>query len=206
MFDGFDGARILAMTDQEKRWLDNIKKAFADADKSLQSSAPEDGCLESLFKGIDTAKTLRRSLRGEDTSGRENRARFIEFLGLEIPAAQSGAQGFPIPDEKGVMQSRTLGEVLYLARCKIHENENLNAAEEVHYPILFEWRQLGQVGAVFKDGRLRINGYFIANRLREVLAKFVSGIEGMIAFAERRSFSIGIRPPLGSIQPQKRRS
>ncbi|MGH7138553.1 MAG: hypothetical protein ACREHD_22625 [Pirellulales bacterium] len=28
MFDGFDYARVLAMTDQERRWLNNIKKAI----------------------------------------------------------------------------------------------------------------------------------------------------------------------------------
>jgi hypothetical protein len=136
MFDGIDEQRLVAMTDQERRWLDNVKKAFADADKALQSSTPEDGCLEALFKGIDTAKTLRRSLRGEDTSGRDNKARFIEFVGLEIPAAQPGSSGFMIPDESGTLRHRTLGEVLYLARCKIHENENLDAAEQVSYPIL----------------------------------------------------------------------
>jgi hypothetical protein len=37
--------RLLAMTAQERRWLDNIKKAFYESDLAMQSSAPEDRCL-----------------------------------------------------------------------------------------------------------------------------------------------------------------
>ena len=79
MFKGIDDNRLLNMTDVERRWLDNIKKAFHESDQALQSGRHEDRCLEELFKAIDTAKTLRRSLRGEDTSGKDNKKRFIEF-------------------------------------------------------------------------------------------------------------------------------
>src|SRR5271157_3196283 len=62
--------RVAAMTGQEKRWLDNVRKDFHESDTVLQAGTPQDRCLEELFKAVDTAKTLRRSLRGEDTSTR----------------------------------------------------------------------------------------------------------------------------------------
>ena len=89
MFDGYDEQRMLAMNDRELRWFDNIKKAFSESDSAFKSGKPHDECLAQLFKGIDTAKTLRRSLRGEDTSHNHNKTRFIEFLSLDIPLTRS---------------------------------------------------------------------------------------------------------------------
>ena len=206
MFDGFDEKRLLAMSAQEKRWLDNVKKAFAEADAAMERGEPEDRCLEELFKAVDTAKTLRRSLRGEDVSPIENKKRFIHFLGLEIPAAQPGSSQFELQEtESGQLRKFTLGEIIYSVRCKIHENENLNVAENVDYHILIDWsvRHPAYFAGV-KDGVAIFNGFFIWNRLREVLAKFITGIDAMVAFAEGRPFSIGIRPKLGSIQPERR--
>jgi hypothetical protein len=58
MLENVTEARIQDMTDQELRWLDNAKKAFARSDHAFQSAAPEDECLEAMCKAIDTAKTL----------------------------------------------------------------------------------------------------------------------------------------------------
>jgi hypothetical protein len=110
MFDGYDGQRLLAMTDREKRWLDNVKKAFYESDRALQSGNPEDRCLEELFKAVDTAKTLRLSLRGEDVSPCDNKKRFIEFLGVGIPAARPGVSEFELlVRETNALHKFTLG-------------------------------------------------------------------------------------------------
>jgi len=98
MFDGYDENRVAAMTDQERRWFDNVKKAFHGSDTALQNGSR----LEELFKAVDTAKTLRRSLRGEDTSHRDNKKRFIEVLGLEIPMARLDGSEFELRDAESV--------------------------------------------------------------------------------------------------------
>ncbi len=208
VFDGIDDQRVLAMTAREKRWLDNVKKAFHQSDLALQSGSPEDRCLEELFKAVDTAKTLRQSLRGEDTSARHHRKRFIEFLGLEIPCAREGASEFRLVDARmGSTVTYTFGEIVYQIRCMIHENENLNAAEDVDYHILLDWSVRNPyVFAEIQDGKFVCNGYFLWNRLRQVLSKFITGIDGMIALAEGRSCSITIQPELGSIAPSQGRA
>ena len=206
MFEGIGDSRVLSMTDQEKRWFDNVKKAFHDSDLAMQNGMAEDRCLQELFKAIDTAKTLRRSLRGEDTSHPKNKERFIDFLALEVPAFRPDGGKIELSDRAtGQLRVYTLGEIVYDMRCMVHENENLNAAEDVDYHILLDWSVRNpQLVAELKDGRFVFNGFFLWNRLREVLSKFITGIQSMIDLAEKRSFSIGIRPDLGSIKPQRR--
>jgi len=208
MLEGIEAQRLLHMTAHEKRWLNNVKKALYESDRALQSGLPEDRCLEELFKGVDTAKTLRRSLRGEDTSPRDHKKRFIEFLALEIPCAGQGGSTFPLVDARRRRNvAYSFGEIVYEIRCMIHENENLNAAEDVDYHILLDWSVRNpQFYAQVCDGMSVFNGYFLWNRLREVLSKFITGIEGMIASAEGRPWFISCRPDLGSIAPASQRS
>ena len=212
MFECFDQQRVLAMTDQEKRWLDNVKKAFHDSDCALQSGSAEDHCLAELFKAVDTAKTLRLSLRGdpgENVPRDNNKMRFIEFLGLEIPMARPGASTFQLRErDSGQLRTFTFGEIVYDIRCMVlHENENLNVAEGFEYHILLDWSDPHPAYfAEVRGERFVCNGYFLWNRLREVLAKFITGIEGTIALANNRSFSITIRPQLGAIVPDRRKS
>lgn len=207
MFEGIDEQRYSNMTNQELRWFDNVKKAFYHSDEALQSGHPEDGCLAELFKAVDTAKTLRRSLRGEDTSHAENRKRFIHFLGLEIPAARPGESEFELRHKvSGRRRKYTLGEIIYDIRCMIHENENLNAAENVDYHILLDWSDPKPgVAAHIRDETFVCNGFFIWNRVREVMSKFITGIDAHIALANKASsFCMTIKPELGSIVPERR--
>ena len=162
MFEGIPESRFLNLTAKEERLLDNAKKAIYESDQAMLSGHPADRCLEEIFKAIDTVKTLRRSMRGEDTAPVENKKRFIEFLGLEIPAAQPDVPGIRLWDaDKGKFDELTLGQVAYLARCKIHENENLNAAENPEYHILVDWdmrddRLLGTTS----NGTIRLHAHF----------------------------------------------
>lgn len=205
MFDGIDGKRLLAMNDREKRWFDNVKKAFNESDRALQSGSPEDECLAELFKAIDTAKTLQRSLRGEDDSHSQNKKRFIDFLGLEIPMARPGESEWELTLKSGEMKKYHFGEIVYAIRCMVHENENLNVAEDVDYHILLDWSQTHpHIFANQINGTFVCNGYFLWNRLRQVMAKFITGIDGMISFATTGSFSISIEPDLGAIAPERK--
>lgn len=98
MLEEITEERVLKMSEGEDRLFDNIKKAHFNSDLKAKSLHPEDGCLEEVFKGIDTAKTLRRSLLGLDTSPRQNGKRFVEFLGLEIPGARPEAEKHHLVD------------------------------------------------------------------------------------------------------------
>ena len=64
MLDGIPADRYLAMSEQEKRWLENTKKAVHDSDLATQHGTGPDKALEELFKGVDVAKNLRKSMLG----------------------------------------------------------------------------------------------------------------------------------------------
>ena len=206
MFEGIDADRVSNMNPREQRWFDNICKAFHESDQAMQGGQPETKCLKELLNAIDTAKTLRRSLRGEDISSKHNKERFVEFLALEIPAARRHSEAFQLRTKAtGTTHMYTLGEVVYDIRCMaVHESENLNAAEGVDYHILLDWSvKTPQIAGTICEGKLTINGYFLWNRLREVLAKFITGIESFAQSARGEGFSISIRPGLGTIKPKR---
>jgi hypothetical protein len=174
--------RLLRMSEQELRWFENIKKAFYESDSAYAEGRPQDYCFPELCKAIDTAKTLRRSLRGEDTSAKENKKRFLEFLNCELPSPESGGLWVHLIDSRsGKPVSYSFAELVYDIRCMIHENENLNASERPNYHILIDWspadeRTLGSIA----NGRLTCNGHVVWKRLREIVAKFITCIDGMI--------------------------
>lgn len=210
MFSEIAQERFGQLTAQEERLLDNVKKAFRDSDAHYTGGRVED-CMEPMCRAIDVAKTLRRSLRGEDTSPRHNEDRFKEFLALEIPAARPGALPLYLVDARsGQTRQYSYADLVYKIRCMVHENENLHAAENPDYHILLEWGQAqpppdwfrqGLMG-VIQDGRITLHGPLVWERLREVMSKFITGIDMMIAFMKGAdSFGITIRPPLGSVRP-----
>ena len=209
MFDGIETSRVSSMSNKERRLLDNIKKALHASDCALQAGVIEDQCLPELMNAIDTAKTLRRSHRGDSTSYRDNKNRFIDFLALEIPAVRPG--GFEVElreADSGELRKFGLGGIIYEIRCMVHENENLNVAEDIDYHVLVDWseRRTTIIAKVI-DGRIICNGHIICSRLREVLSKFITGIESMIALANgETSFSITCRPEIGSIAPERKRN
>jgi hypothetical protein len=230
MFSGITPERLLNMTDQEQRWFDNVKKAFHENDRAYTEGRLANRGLEEACKAIDTAKTLRRSLRGEGTTTNNNKAKFVEFLNLEVPDPTCGGMQIQLIDSRrGQPVTYSFAELVYAIRCMIHEGENLNAAEGVDYHILLDWGnapkwaptaagpvsgtiqdpsmtwalpRAAYAGAV-SDGRLLLNGHFVWGRVREILAKFITGIDGMISFSQGGSFSIGIDPPLGSVRPAR---
>lgn len=231
MFSGIPQERFGHLTAQEERLLDNVKKAFHDSDELYRGGRSQD-CMEPMCKVIDTAKTLRRSLRGEDTSNTQNKARFTAFIDLEVPAPGSGGLQVTLLDTRtGHSRDYSFSGLVYAIRCMVHENENLNAAERPDYHILLDWGQLPAwpaaaagpvsgsaqdlslststacppgVAGVINSGRITINGHFIWGRLREVMSKFITGIDAMVALAKGAdSFSVTIHPPLGSVRPSR---
>lgn len=204
MLTGINEDRLLAMTVEEKRLLDNIKKALYQSDTAMQSGSPEDAALPELFKAIDTAKTLRGMLRGERVSHANNKRQFIDFLSLEIPLAASGSDTWELKLEDGSVRSYGFGDIVYSIRCMIHQNENLNAAEDVDYHVLVNWEE-GHPHCIAEQigGRLVVYGTVLWRRLREVIAKFITGIEGLISFLTEGTFDITCRPSAGSILPSR---
>ena len=208
MFSSITPGRLLTMSEQELRRFDNLKKAFYESDRAYVDGRAHDQCFPEMCKAVDTAKTLRRSLRGEDCSARENRSRYIEFLNLELPPPESGGFQVQLVDSRtGRLMTYSFAQLVYDIRCMVHENENLNAAEMPNYHILLDWSQPHTIyfGSIV-DGRLACNGHMIWDRLRQILAKFITGIDGMISHAKTAagehdgSFSITVTPPLGSIR------
>lgn len=203
MFQGITEQRILNMSSEEKRWFDNIKKAFYNSDISIKTKIMEDKCLEELFKAIDTAKTLRLSLLGHKINNKNNKQKFIDFLGLEIPSIKKQEPKIAIKSEKGYYEYH-LGEVIYAIRCYIHENENLNAAEIDHYPILLDWGKPSyDLFGVVGGGKIILNARSLALILREKIAKFITFIESVFTVRDQGYFNLTIKPEICSIKPKK---
>ncbi len=221
MFSGIAEDRFGQLTPQEERLLDNVKKAFYESDDLYQQNRPED-CLAPMCIAIDAAKTLRRLLRGEDTSPTYNAQRFKEFIDLEVPPSERGGLRVTLVNARSSEpRDYSFSALVYAIRCMVHENENLNVVEGVDYYILLDWGQTaGAAGAtagqvrrcppnvagVIDNGRMILNGHLIWGRLREVMAKFITGIDSLVGFAKgATSGSITIRPPLGSVRPAAHR-
>ena len=206
MLKGITGNRLVNMTPQEMRWFDNMKKAFLKSDQAITNGTFDDDCLEQQFRAIDTAKTLRRSLLGEPVDDQDNKRRFIHFINLEIPTPDRGGLDIELADSRTLKTKRySFAELVYAIRCMIHENENLNVTEGTDYHILIDWTKprSGGFGHI-ESKRFVCNGFILANRLREILAKFVTGIDGLRAFEQGQGFMVTISPPMGSINPTRK--
>jgi hypothetical protein len=208
MFTSVTPERVSAMSPLERRWLDNVKKAFADSDADFETHRMPDDCIETLFKGIDAAKKLRLSLTGvANDRHSKNKSDFIDFLELEIPAKSRGSNLFQLTDARtGKPRELSVAEIIYEIRCMIHENENLDERELLDYHILLRWVDHREVFVCsHENGRIVINARLLWRRLREILSKFITGIEAHEAMASKKGFSVTIRPQLGTIQPEYRR-
>jgi len=202
MFSGLDYARVLAMTDQEHRWFNNIKKAIWEADKQYMEGRPEDRCFEEICKAVDTAKTLRRSLLGLGHTKDGNKKLFIEFLDFELPGPDKGGMDLTLFDTRTQKPVRySFSQLIYAIRCMIHENENLNAAEQPDFHVLLDWTMHpnDSCGGVLASGTVTLNARCNWLRLREVITKFVWGLEAMMAIQQKQSFNMSRE--LGTIRP-----
>lgn len=213
MLQGIEIERCAQMTDQEVRLFENVKKAFCESDTLYAAGRPQD-CMEPMCKAIDTAKTLRRSLRGEDTSYKEQGRRFKDFIDLEVPGPESGGLNIVLHDARtGEPRAYSFSSLVYAIRCMVHENENLNATEKPDYHILLEWPANPDLNAalyastmgIMGNGRITCYGPLVWGRLRQMMAKFITGMDSMIAWANGADkYCISIKPPLGSIRPKNR--
>jgi hypothetical protein len=176
------------MVPQEQRWIENAKKAFYESDTAFVNGVAADNAFPALCKAIDVCATLRLSLQSPASpwvppSHQNNKKKFISFLQSEIPDAD--ANGLDIT----LLDSRTnqpvvynFGGIVYAIRCMVHENENLNAAESPDYHVILDWcmARYGLFGTV-KDGRLTCNAQLVWWRVREVVSKFILGLEFLLA-------------------------
>ena len=205
MSEGVTQERFLAMTDREKRWLDNIKKAIFDSDQAYVNGEKRDRCFPELCKAIDTAKTLNRSLRGDDVSHVANKARFLEFFGGVSPDDGGYQSGEVIDSRRGNSVQYTLGELVYAIRCMIHENENLDAEDQPDYHVLLNWtgpwHHHHQIVSQYGDETIEVNAELLLGHVRSRVAGFVTQVDSAIAVAETGQFHVNHDPPLGSIRP-----
>ncbi len=205
MIDGVSEERIRNMTDREKRWLDNVKKGVFVSDRAYLNGEKRDRCFPELCNAIDTAKTLQRSLRDEDISPVQNKARFVEFFGGISPDDGGYLSGEVVDARNGKNVQLTIGELVYGIRCMCHENENLDVDDQPEYHILLNWtgpfRNRQHFASQFADKRIEVNAELLLEYVRERIASFVTGIDSYIAFLESGRFSISCSPPLGSIRP-----
>jgi hypothetical protein len=82
----------------------------------------------------------------------------------------------------------------------------LNYEEATDYHILVDWTDPnGYYPGRVESGTFICNGFFLWYRLRQVLSKFITGIEAAAAWAQQRSFSMTINPEVGSIRPTRKR-
>jgi hypothetical protein len=86
----------------------------------------------------------------------------------------------------------------------VHENENLNAAESPMYHIQLDWTMHpnDRCGFVKFSDHVKVNAHFLWKRMREILAKFITSIDGIVDFSEGRSVSLRIDPEICSIKPE----
>ena len=205
MFTGIEPERFAAMTDWERRLFNNVKKGIYESDMAFKEGRPQDRCLPEMCNAIDAAKTLRRSLRGEDTSFGENKKRFVEFINLSVPADTPRSFKIDLIDARsGKLATYKFSELIYAIRCMVHENENLNADERPDYHILVDWTPgSSEYFGVLENGRMTCNGPAVWRRLREIMETFVFGIEAGIQEGRGGPINLPGSRPLGMIRPEE---
>src|SRR5262249_7140099 len=147
-----------------------------------------------ICKAIDVAATLRLSLQMPIENwtappASNNKRKFTEFLSTEIPDEQCGGLGIDLIDARtGERKRYNYAEIVYAVRCMVHENENLDAAERPDYHVVLDWQMSpSHLGGTVCDGRITCNAREMWQRLRQVLAKFISGMDVLMAVENRRS-------------------
>lgn len=205
MIDGVSQERFVNMTDREKRWLDNVKKAVFASDRAYLNGEKRDRCFPELCNAIDTAKTLKRSLRDEDVSHRENKARFLDFFGGVMPEDGGYESGEVVDSRTNRTLKYTLGGLVYAIRCMIHENENLDAEDQPDYHVLLNWTgpwlHHQQIASQYANETIEVNAELLLGHVRSMVAGFVTQVDSAIALAESGRISISCAPPCGAIRP-----
>lgn len=204
MFKNIPNERIIAMTSEENRWLQNIKKAFHESDNAFLSGIPEDRCLEELLKAIDTSKTLYLSLQDKKISIYNNRKKFVDFIHEDIPKPENGGLDLQLINSRtGKLERYNFGELLYEIRCMIHENENLNISEGANFHILLDWQDSNpKYQLEIDNGRVIFNGFSLWDRIRQFLSNFITYLEGITSLNKSGKASFSLEPPLGTIRPE----
>lgn len=205
MIEDIPDERFTSMTQRERRWFDNVKKAILASDDAYMSGEKKGHCFPELCKAVDTAKMLHRSLLDKDTSTAHNKKRFLEFFGGPSAADGGYESGELIDARSGKKVRYSLGGLVYAIRCMVHENENLDFDDRPDYHVLLNWsgpfRHPREVVSQFADEKLIVNAELLLGILRERVTGFVTSIDSMIAMKESGMFNITIAAPLGSIRP-----
>jgi hypothetical protein len=186
------------MTGQQLRSLNNIKRAVSQCDSAILADSARDESLASLCRGIEAAQKLRRSLLGESDSSikKNSKKHFIDFIELTFPTKVVAVYGNP-PHPTALLHPR-YSEIVYEIRCKaVHENENLDAAQNPGCKIQVSWDLPEDYGGQTIGETHYVNGKMLVWRLRGMLATFVMSLDSI----RSGIININLYPPIGSIRP-----
>lgn len=199
MIPGVMLTRIIKMSPEEERLLQNVEKAIWSCDADINTTRQKDACIPTLLNGIDAAAKLRGSLAG--TIGLNNQETFVEFLETAIPTANMSGTVltlFSRRNKKEIIIS--ISQLIYQIRCiVVHENENLDEAEGVTHMVRLRWEaHSGDLICLCEPtDYVIVNAFTLMKRLREILSLFVSGLKSMKTARETGKVSFSINLELG---------
>ena len=210
MLSGIEPQRVVSMAQQERRWLDNARKAFHDSDILYQSGRPEEGSIQLLCIAVELSAKLRDALMDTTPAAMKSRKTFLAFVDTDIPRPEDGGLAIAIDGWGWHRKPETpmsFADMLYEIRCAYaHEYDNLNAAESPGKSVAIDWSgSLGSAfGAVQGGNQFVVDGHQLWHRLRGLMAKFLTGIEAYEGVATKTGFSITVSPALGTIRNARR--
>jgi hypothetical protein len=199
MIPGVALTRIMKMSPEEERLLQNVEKAIRSCDDDINTNRQKDTCIPTLLNGIDAAAKLRGSLAG--TIGLNNQETFVAFLETAIPSANMSGTELTLFSRRYKKEiTVSISQLIYQIRCiVVHENENLDEAECLTHMVRLRWDALSVdfICLCEPTDYVVVNAFTLMRRLREILSLFVSGLKSMKTARETGKVSFSINLELG---------
>jgi hypothetical protein len=199
MVPGVMLTRIMKMSPEEERLLQNVEKAIWSCDADINTTRQKDACIPTLLNGIDAAAKLRASLAG--TTSLNNQEAFVAFLETAIPTANMSGTVLTLFSSRNKKEINiSISQLIYQIRCiVVHENENLDEAEGVTHMVRLRWEaHSGDFICLCEPtDYVVVNALTLMRRLREILSLFVSGLKSMKTASETGKVSFSINLELG---------
>jgi len=201
MIPGVALTRIMKMSPEEERLLQNVEKAIRACDADINTARQKDTCIPTLLNGIDAAAKLRGCLAG--TIGLNNQETFVAFLETAIPSSNMSGTELTLFSRRNKKEiTISISQLIYQIRCiVVHENENLDEAEGLTHMVRLRWdTHLGDFICLCEPtDYVVVNAHTLMRRLREILSLFVSGLKSMKTARETGKVSFSINLELGKL-------
>lgn len=198
------------LSDLEKRWFENLKEAFYLSDLVYSSDLRHQLAMREICIAIGVASRL-RELLDQDTPSivrpkhHGDKKRFIGFIKREMPSPEQGGLEVQLIDaDTGKARAFEFADLIYAIRNEsIHLFDTLNIDSKPDYHVTLKWglSRYGYGGDIWGTSKVVMNAESAWWRLREILAKFITGINTGLRMARNESsFALRIDPPLLSIR------